>query len=177
MACFIDLEQNSNVQFYKKVNVIQGNETKYPTTAKHPSTHLEQIKFPVFNGKTKDWPQFKNDFQSQVVLFITEDTTNCYTLRNALPEDAKVWARNMDNFVEMWKRSVEKYGDEAKLVDIIFAYVKNFKQIQDNENKRLIQFIEVLEKVNFEMKILGRDSELQKTTIVNIIEEKLPNDL
>ena len=62
-ASFIDLEQNFNVQFYKKVNVIQGNETKNPTTAKHPSTHLEKIKFPVFNGKTRDWPQFRKDFQ------------------------------------------------------------------------------------------------------------------
>ena len=176
-ASFIDLEQNFNVQFYKKVNVIQGNETKNPTTAKHPSFHLEKIKFPVFNGKTRDWPQFKKDFQSPVVPFITEDTTKCYTLRNALPEDAEVWVRNMDNFVEMWKRLDEKYGDEGKMVDIILADVKNFKQIKDNENKRLIQFIDVLEKVNLEMKFLGRESELQNTTIVNIIERKLPNDL
>ena len=109
--------------------------------------------------------------------FITEDTTKCYTLRNALPEDAKVWVRNMDNFVEMWKRLDEKYGDEGKMVDIILADVKNFEQIKDNENKRLIQFIDVLEKVNLGMKFLGRESELQNTTIVNIIEGKLPNDL
>ena len=94
------------------------------------------------------------------------------THRNVLPEDAKVWVRNMDTFVEVWKRLDEKYGDERKLVDIIFANVKNFKQIKDNENKRLIQFIDVLEKVNLEMKILGGGSELQNTTIVKIIERK-----
>ena len=82
----------------------------------------------------------------------------------------------MDNFVEMWKRFDEKYDHEGKMVDIILAYVKNFEQIKDNENKRLIQFI-VLEKVNLEIKFLGRESELQNTTIVNIIEGKLANDL
>ena len=52
----------------------------------------------------------------------------------------------MDNFVEMWKRLDEKYGDEGKVVDINLADVKNFEQIKNNENKRLIQFIDVLEK-------------------------------
>ena len=164
-ASFIDLERTFNVHFYKKVNVIQGNETN------------EKIKFPVFNGKTRDWPQFKKDFLSQVVPCVTQDTTKCYTLRNALAEDAKVRVRNIDNFVEMWTRLDEKYGDEGKMVDIILADVKNFKRIKDNENKRLLQFIDVLEKLNLEMKNLGRDSELQNTTIVNIIERKLPNDL
>ena len=83
----------------------------------------------------------------------------------------------MDNFVEMWKRCDEKYGDEGKMVDFILADVKNFEQIKDNENTRLIQFIDVLEKVNLEMQFLGKESELQNTTIVNIIEGKLPNDL
>ena len=115
------------------------------------------------------------DFQSQVVPFITEDITECYTLRNALPEVAKTWVRNMDNFVDMWKRLDEKYVDEGKMVDIIPTDVKIFKQIKDNEHKRLLQFIDALEKVNLEMKFL--DSELQNTTIDNIIERKLPNDL
>ena len=52
------------------------------------------------------------------------------------------------------------------MVEIIHADVKIFKQIKDNESKRLIQFIDVLEKVNLELKILGRDSDLQNTTIV-----------
>ena len=85
-------------------------------------------------------------FSVLVVPFITEETTKCYTLRNALPEDAKVWVRTMDVFVEMWKRLDEKYGDEGKMIDINLADVQNFKQIKDNENKRLIQFICVLEK-------------------------------
>ena len=81
----------------------------------------------------------------------------------------------MDNFVDMWKRLDEKYVDEGKMVDIIPTDVKIFKQIKDNEHKRLLQFIDALEKVNLEMKFL--DSELQNTTIDNIIERKLPNDL
>ena len=161
-ASFIDLEPNFSVQFYKKVNIIQGNETKNPTTAKHPSTHLEKIKFPVFTGKTRDWPQFKKDFQSQVVHFITEDTTKCYTLRNALPADAKVWARNGDYFVEIWKKLDEKYADEGKMVDIILAEVKNFKQLKDNENKRLIQFIDVLEKSKLGNNISGQRFRITK---------------
>ena len=81
--------------------------------------------------------------------FITEDTTKCYTLRNTLPEDAKVWYRNMDNFVDMRKGLDKKYGDEGEMVDIILSDVKNFKQNKDNENKHLIQFIDVSEKVTW----------------------------
>ena len=61
---------------------------------------------------------------SRKISFIIENSIECYTLRNALPEDAKVWVRNMDNFVEMWKRLDEKYGDEGKMVEIFLAGVK-----------------------------------------------------
>ena len=77
----------------------------------------------------------------------------------------------MDNFVEMWKKLDETYGDEGKTVKITLADVKNFEQTKDNENRRLIQFIGVLEEVNLETNILGRDSELQNTTIVNLIKK------
>ena len=75
---------------YKKVNVIQGNETKFPTTAKHPSTHLK--KNSSYQRQNQCLASVRDGFPvASSALHITDNTTKCYTLRrNALPEDAKV---------------------------------------------------------------------------------------
>ena len=48
--------------------------------------------------------------------------------------------------------------------------------MRENEERRLLQF-DIIEKANLELKYLNRESEIKNSTIISIIEEKLPDEL
>ena len=107
------------------------------------------MKFPKFSGNCRDWPQFTKDFEKQVSSVIVDESTVSYALRNALPDNAKTLVRNMsDNMKEMWTRLDEKYGDEGKTVEIVLNDIKHFRPIKENEERRLLVFIDIIEKAS-----------------------------
>ena len=141
-------------------------------------THMEKLKFPKFSGNCRDWPQFRKDFEKQVENVIKDEATLSYALRNALPENIKSLVRNMsDDLKEMWRRLEERYGDEGKIVEIVLNDIKHYKPVRENEERRLLNFIDIIEKADLELKYLGRESEIKNSTIISIIEEKLPDEL
>ena len=107
-----------------------------------------------------------------------DESTVSYALRNALPDNAKSLVRNMsDNIKEMWTRLDERYGDEGNIVEIVLNDIKHFRLIKEDEERRLLASIDVIEKASMELKYLGREPEIKNSTIISIIEEKLPEDL
>ena len=141
-------------------------------------THMEKLKFPKFSGNCRDWPQFRKDFEKQVENVIKDEATVSHALRNALPENIKSLVRNMsDDLKEMWRRLEERYGDEGKIVEIVLNDIKHYKPVRENEERRLLNFIDIIEKADLELKYLGRESEIKNSTIISIIEEKLPDEL
>ena len=111
-------------------------------------THVEE-KVPHFSGNCSDWPQFKKDFEKQVSSVIVDEPTVSYALRNALPDNAKRLVRNMsDNIKEMWTPLDERYGDEGKIVEIILNDIKYFRAMKENEERRLLTFIDIIEKTS-----------------------------
>ena len=142
------------------------------------ATHMEKMKFPKFSGNCRDWPQFRKDFEKQVENVMKDEATVSYALRNALRDHIKSLVRNMsDDLKEMWRRLEERYGDEGKIVEIVLNDIKHFKPLRENEERRLLQFIDIIEKANLELKYLNRESEIKNSTIISIIEEKLPDEL
>ena len=79
-----------------------------------------------------------------------------------------------DDLKELWRRLGERYGDEREIVEIVLNYIKHYKPVRDNEERRLLNFIE---EADLELKSLGRESEIKNSTIISIIEEKLPAEL
>ena len=78
---------------------------------------LEKIKMPHFEGGIRDYPQFRKDFQTQILLNLTEITAP-YTLRSCLGKDALAQVKIVDdNIDEMWKRLDEKFGNPTKVTD------------------------------------------------------------
>ena len=142
------------------------------TDSKKLLTHMEQMKFPKFSGNCRDWPQFKKDFEKQVSNVITDDSTVSYALRNALPDHIKSLVRNMsDDIKEMWQRLDERFGDAGKIVEIVLNDIKFFKSVKEHEEKRLLSFIDIIEKASLELKYLGREAEIKNSTIISIIGE------
>ena len=77
----------------------------------------------------------------------------------------------------MWKRLDEKYGDPAKVADVVMCAIQNMKPIREGENKKFVEFINVIDDGCRDLRRLGLEKEITTTSSVSIIERKLPNDV
>ena len=77
----------------------------------------------------------------------------------------------------MWRRLDDKYRDPTKVTDVIIDCVRRTKIIREGEDKRFIEFVDMLEDGYRDLKRLGLEAEITTTSSVSIIERKLPMDI
>ena len=70
-----------------------------------------------------------------------------------------------------------KYGDPAKVADVIIDGIRRTRIIREGEGKRFVEFVEIVEDGYRDLKRLGLESEITTTSSVSIIEKKLPADI
>jgi len=58
----------------------------------------------------------------------------------------------------MWKRLDEKYGDPAKVADVIIDGIRRTRIIREGEEKRFVEFVEIVEDGYRDLKRLGLES-------------------
>ena len=98
---------------------------------------LEKIKMPSFHGNVRNYPQFKTDFQKQVIPSINAESAP-YALRSCLGQEPADTVKSVDDDITaMWKRLDEKYGDPAKVADVVMCAIHNIKPIREGENKKI----------------------------------------
>ena len=138
---------------------------------------LEKIKMPSFHGNVRNYPQFKTDFEKQIMPSINAENAS-FVFRSCLgKEPADTVKRVDDDITAMWKRLDEKYGDPAKVADVVMCAIQNIKPIREGENKKLVEFINVIDDGYRDLRRLGLEKEITTTSSVSIIERKLPNDM
>ena len=93
---------------------------------------LEKMKMPRSSGELREYPRFRKDFKVQVMPSLNSSTAP-YTLRFCPCEGPLAVVRGVDDDMdEMWRRLDEKYGDPAKITDviiIIISWVTNYSLI------------------------------------------------
>ena len=82
-----------------------------------------------------------------------------------------------DDISEMWNRLDEKYGAPAKVADVIIDGIRRTRIIREGEEKRFVQFVEIVEDGYRDLKRLGLESEITTASSVSTIEKKLPADI
>ena len=146
-------------------------------TCTSSNLQLEKIKLPRFEGEIRAYPQFKRDFEKQIMPHLQSDNVS-YVLRSCLGSDPTTIAKSIDDDMsEMWKRLDEKYGDPAKVADVIIDGIRRTRIIREGEEKRFVEFVEIVEDGYRDLKRLGLESEITTTSSVSIIEKKLPTDI
>ena len=63
-----------------------------------------------------------------------------------------------DDISEMWKRLDEKYGDPAKVADVIIDGIRRTRFIREGEEKRFVEFVVIVEDGYRDLKRLGLES-------------------
>ena len=146
-------------------------------TGTSSNLQLEKIKLPRFEGEIRAYPQFKRDFEKQIIPHLQSDNVS-YVLRSCLGSDPAAIVKSIDDDIsEMWKRLDEKYGDPAKVADVIIDGIRRTRFIREGEEKRFVEFVEIIEDGYRDLKRLGLESEITTTSSVSIIEKKLPADI
>ena len=126
-----------------------ANQTKVEVGVKNlePKTtnlRLEKMKMPRFSGELREYLRFRKDFEVQVMPSLNSSTAP-YTLHSCLCEGPLAVVRGVDNDIEMWRRLDETYGDSAKITDAIINSIQRVKAIKEGEDKRFVEFVEIIE--------------------------------
>ena len=158
-------------------NVEEAKGTKQESTASAPFLKLEKVRMPQFDGELRKYPQFKRDFKKQVMTQ-TQKSDAAYILRTCLEgEPARLVNSVDDDIDEMWQLLDEKYGDPAKVADVIIDGIKGFRILREGEDKRFIDFVTLVEDGYRDLKRLGLETEITTTSSVSVIEKALPSDI
>ena len=139
---------------------------------------LERMKMPTFSGNIRDYPRFKADFKKHVIPYIKNPDTVAYVLKSCLSNAALEIVKNVDDDIDdMWKRLDEKYGRISKLTDAIMLELKQLRVLQEGDGQKFINFVDKIEKCYRDLSIIGKESEISNSSIVGLIEEKLPTSI
>ena len=132
---------------------------------------LERIKFDVFDGNIRNYPMFRTDVMKHVKPHHRAHE-EAIVLKSYLSSKVRRDVENLDAAEEIWKRLDKRYGGEGKLVDSIMCHIKKMKGCRNT-----LMLIETLEKAYSDLKTLGMETEMSNSTIVGMVEERLPEDV
>ena len=167
---FSKVNSTSEAYLRKPIADVKGYETC-------KSVRMDKMPLPKFEGEVRFYYRFKRDF-NELVLPGLKAREAAFALRQCLSGDIRNLLGSGDYDVEqMFKRLDEKFGDPSKMTDSIISEILKFKKIDDNDNKRVIEFINIIERAFHDMKSINMEGEINNTNVVSMIEHKLPKQL
>ena len=88
-----------------------------------------------------------------------------YVLRVCLGSNPATIVKSIDDVIsEMWKRLDGKYEDPAKVADVIIDGIRRTRVIRQGEEKRFVEFVDIVEVSCTDLKRLGLESEITTTS-------------
>jgi hypothetical protein len=138
---------------------------------------LQKMPLPYFDGDARFYPRFKREFLELVRPQVSKKE-EAFMLRKCLRENVEAILGAGDfTFDEMIKRLDEKYGDPSKITDSIMSGISKFRKIENDDNKRILEFIGIIERAYHDLKGVKMEREINNTNVVSLIESKLPKNL
>ena len=145
----------SNIALVMAKNNQKLLKEKSTSQGKQLNVRLEKLKMPTFDGNIRQYPRFKRDFETQVLPSVSKESAP-YALRSCLTKEALGVVRSVDdNIDEMLKRLDEKYGDPAKIADVVIDSIKRVKVIKEGDHEKFIEFVDVVEDAYRDLLRLG----------------------
>ena len=135
---------------------------------------LEKLQFQIFQGDVRKYPRFKAEFEKHVKPLCSSNQV-AFVLKSYLSEEIKEEVDNLENNVkEIWSCLDKKYGDQGKLVDAIMSEVKCMPTCEDGDERAILNMINLIERAHRDLVLLGLESEISNSTIVSVIEQRMP---
>ena len=126
---------------------------------------IKPLQAPTFTGNIREYPSFKRDFESHMTRVYGKDP---FVLKTCLSGEALQHVIAVDDdYDEMMKRLDMKYGRPEKL--------KSLKRVAENDNKRFMQMVDLIERSYLDLRKIGLQSEMNTTCMLGLFERKLPS--
>ena len=143
---------------------------------KNNSIQLERMRFQPFDGNIRKYPRFKVEFEMHIKP-LCDAKQLPFVLKSYLCEDLREDIESLgDNIADMWDRLDRRFGNQSRLVDTILADVKTIQYCNDDDNLTL-DMIKTIERCYCDLRSMKRESEMNNTTIISMIEEKMPSEM
>ena len=139
---------------------------------------LEKSPLPCFDGDIRLYSRFRNDFVEMVMPTVRSKKQAAFVLRQCLSKSIiKSVASCEDDVDVILQRLDDKYADPGKITDAVINDIRKFRSIESHNNRRLIEFINLIEWGYNDLKALKLEKEICNANVVSLVESKLPNDL
>ena len=161
----------------KEVNSEEVNgDLKQTKTVKQSTVQIERMKFDIFDGDIRKYPKFKDEFLRYIEP-LCKDNQLPFILKSYLSEIIRDDVENVgENMEAIWERLDRKYGNEDRIVDAILADIKHLRDNQ-NDGQTTLEMIKIIEKANNDLIRMNKRVEMQNSTIISIIEEKMSSEM
>ena len=175
-----DRFQKIEVDFDMKIrarSLAETNNTQTGVSAPTiSSVQLERLKIQRFEGNIRKYPNFKTSFETHVKPLCNESQL-AFVLRSYLSDSVRDDVDSLgDNVDDIWERLDRRFGNQSRLVDIILADVKNIEYCGNDDN-RTLNMIKTVERCYSDLKTMKREAEMNNTTIISMIEEKMAPEM
>ena len=139
--------------------------------------NMEKMPLPRFYGDPRFYLRFKKDFE-ELVLPHLDSREAVFTLRQCLGKNVEAVLGSGDfDIKQIFKRLDERYGDPGKITDAIICEIQKFRKIESEDGRRVVEFINLIEKAFYDLKSVGMEREISNVNVTSIIESKLPKSL
>ena len=180
-ARYYDTESYLAKAMEEKLTELKGERLEEKGTARDAqpkpksSIKIEHLKFKSFDGDLRNFPRFKEEFNTRIKPMCSE-TQLPLVLKSYLVETAREDVENIgDNMADIWERLDKKYGDQGRLIDTILAEVKGIRSCK-NDDQATLNMVKVVERAHCDLRI-GKEAEMDNTTIISMLEEKMSDEM
>ena len=134
---------------------------------------MKKLDAPKFGGSIREFPSFKRDYETIMGPTYGGDP---FALKSCLHGEALRTIQGVDNdYYEMWKRLILKYGRPERLTDTILCDLRKLKSIPDGDHACFIASVETIERCYLDLKRVDMEGEMNTNTMVSEIEKILPS--
>ena len=135
---------------------------------------LKRLDLDKFTGDLMKYPAFKERFHKYLM-------PKCpvfqrpFLLRSHLDEKVREEVDNVeDDMEELWKRLDAKYGNHSKYVDLVLDAIAKAPK---GDGKSTLLLINTIEKAHRDLTRIGAAEEMSNSTIIAMVEKKLPEEI
>ena len=154
--------------------IFKDSHEKAKAQKQNLSFNIKKISSPDFNGDMRLYPFFKSDYKRLIEPKYGEDS---FVLRLCLSESVIKQFNWVDDYKLNWERLDSKFGSSPKVIDYVIDSIKNLKPVAEENNVKLIEMINTIERGWFDLKRLNKESEIENEIVISHIERLLPGGL
>ena len=134
---------------------------------------LEKTENLKFSGKSRDFAQFKSDF-NDIVVPNRPDIDIGVRLRQAVPEEHRYLLNNikLHEHVKMMKELEDYFGTTRQVVMNVTTELDKLKMA--NDDKQFVSFVDKIEKAKRDLEAINQACEMSNSHMIGEIESKLP---